>query len=445
MIEVAVAGAAVLFPIALRDGSLTRLSGSSPRPSVSVVGKMYYDSIGELGRRIHEQTISPVEVVEACLNRIETLNPTLNAFITVMADDARAQAKAAEAEINAGQWRGPLHGLPVAVKDFFDTAGVTTTAGFEQFKDRVPESDAEVVKRLRRAGAIVIGKTNMDALGMATTGLTGYFGPVRNPWNNDYVTGGSSAGSAAAVAAGLCFATVDTDAVGSVRLPAACCGVVGFKGSSDLISTKGILGDQPVDDFIRWMAHAAVTTRSVADVTLVLSVLTDRDDDFAAGIRKADTTVRIGVGNNFIADAEVKKAFDKAVTVLRDVGYDTRDAAVPFGDSSQASMTTIEADRAGIADAAFTDVDVILLPTLDSTVPTVAEAATNPEQGVSAKATAFANYYSLPVASVPCGFDSHNMPIGLQIVGRPGDERTVLNVAHQYELAAAVSSRQPIP
>jgi aspartyl-tRNA(Asn)/glutamyl-tRNA(Gln) amidotransferase subunit A len=108
-------------------------------------------------------------------------------------------------------------------------------------------------------------------------------------------------------------------------------------------------------------------------------------------------------------------------------------------------MTTIEADRAGIADAAFTDVDVILLPTLDSTVPTVAEAATNPEQGVSAKATAFANYYSLPVASVPCGFDSHNMPIGLQIVGRPGDERTVLNVAHQYELAAAVSSRQPIP
>ena len=178
---------------------------------------MYYDSIDELSQRIREQSVSPVEVVEACLKRIERLNPALNAFITVLADDARDKAKAAEADIKAGKWRGPLHGLPVAVKDFYDTAGVTTTAGFEQFKDRVPTTDAEAVKRLRRAGAIVIGKTNMDALGMATTGLTSYFGPVRNPWNSAYVTGGSSAGSAAAVAAGLCFATIDTDAVGSVR------------------------------------------------------------------------------------------------------------------------------------------------------------------------------------------------------------------------------------
>jgi aspartyl-tRNA(Asn)/glutamyl-tRNA(Gln) amidotransferase subunit A len=383
-------------------------------------------------------------VVEACLKRIETLNPTLNAFITVMADDARDQAKAAETEIKAGKWRGPLHGVPVAVKDFYDTAGVTTTAGFEQFKDRVPDTDADAVKRLRQAGAIVIGKTNMDALGMATTGLTSYFGPVRNPWNSDYVTGGSSAGSAAAVAAGLCYATVDTDAVGSVRLPAACCGVVGFKGSSDLISLKGILGDQPVDDFVRWMAHAAVTTRSAADTALVLNVLAERDDDFAAEVAKADTKVRIGVGNNVAADAEVKHAFDKAVTALRDAGYDTRDAAVPFGDSSQGSMASIEADRAGIAAEAFSDVDVIVLPTLDSTVPTVAAAATNPEQGVSAEATAFANYYSLPAASVPCGFDSHDMPIGLQIVGKPRDERTVLNVAHQYELAAKFGLKHPI-
>ena len=137
-------------------------------------------------------------------------------------------------------------------------------------------------------------------------------------------------------------------------------------------------------------------------------------------------------------------AFDKAVTVLRKAGYVTRASAVPFGDSSQGSMATIEADRGGIAAEAFTDVDVIVLPTLDSTVPTVAEAATNPEQGVSAETTAFANYYSLPVASVPCGFDSHDMPIGLQIVGKPGDERTVLNVAHQYELAAKVGLKHPI-
>ena len=405
---------------------------------------MHYDSIGALSRRIQEQTVSPVDVVDACLKRIATLNPVLNAFITVMADDARDQAREAEAEIRSGGWRGPLHGVPVAVKDFYDTAGVATTAGSEQFKDRVPDTDAEAVGRLRRAGAIVIGKTNMDALGMATTGLTGYFGPVRNPWNVDYVTGGSSAGSAAAVAAGLCFATLDTDAVGSVRLPAACCGVVGFKGSSDLISMRGILGDQAVDDFIRWMAHAAVTTRSVADTALVLNVLTDRDDDFAAHVAKGDTRVRVGVSNNFAAYAEVKQAFEHAVAALRDAGYDTRDAAVPFGNASQGSMATIEADRVGIAAEAFADVDVIVLPTLNSIVPTVAEAATNPAQGVSAETTAFANYYSLPVVSVPCGFDRHHMPIGLQIVGKPGDERTVLNVAHQYELSAKVGFKHPI-
>jgi aspartyl-tRNA(Asn)/glutamyl-tRNA(Gln) amidotransferase subunit A len=405
---------------------------------------MYYESIGELSKRICEQTVSPVEVVETCLKRIERLNPTLNAFITVMAHDARERAKAAEAEIKAGHWRGPLHGLPVAVKDFFDTAGVTTTAGAEQFKDRVPDTDADVVKRLRQAGAIVIGKTNMDALGMATTGLTGYFGPVRNPWNSDYVTGGSSAGSAAAVAAGLCVATVDTDAVGSVRLPAACCGVVGFKGSFDLISTKGILGDQPVDEFIRWMAHAAVTTRRVADTALVLNVLTDRDHDFAAGVASTGTTARIGIANNVTVHAEVRRAFDKAVAALRNAGYHVRETAVPLGDSSQGSMASIEADRAGIAAEAFADVDVIVLPTLDSPVPTVAEAATNPEQGVSAEITAFANYYGLPAVSVPCGFDSHDMPIGLQVVGAPGDERAVLKVAHQFELSAKVALRHPI-
>jgi aspartyl-tRNA(Asn)/glutamyl-tRNA(Gln) amidotransferase subunit A len=406
---------------------------------------MYYESIGELCKRIREQTVSPVDVVDACLKRIERLNPTLNAFITVIADAARDQARAAASEIKAGRWRGPLHGLPVGVKDFYDTAGVPTTAGFEEFKNRVPDTDADAVRRLRQAGAIVIGKTNMDALGMATTGLTSYFGPVRNPWNSEYVTGGSSAGSAAAVAAGLCFATVDTDAVGSARLPAACCGVVGFKGSWDLISTRGILGDQPVDDFIRWMSHAAVTTRSAADTALVLNVLADRDGDFAAGLAQADTRVRIGVGHNVTADAEVRRAVDKAVTALRNAGYTTRDAAVPFGDSSQGSMASIEADRAGVAAEAFTDVEVIVLPTLDSSVPTVAAAATNPEQGVSAETTAFANYYGLPVVSVPCGFDSHGMPIGLQFVGKPGDERTVLNVAHQYELSAKVGMKHPIP
>ena len=198
-------------------------------------------TIGELSRLIRERTVSPVDVVEACLARADKLNPQLNAFITVMADQARAAAAVAASEVTAGGWRGPLHGVPVAVKDFYDTAGIKTTAAFERFANRVPTKDADVVRRLKDAGAVVIGKTNMDTLGMGTTGRESFYGPVNNPWNAQYIPGGSSSGSAAAVASGMCYATVDTDAIGSCRLPAACCGVVGFKGTYGLISARGIL------------------------------------------------------------------------------------------------------------------------------------------------------------------------------------------------------------
>ena len=161
--------------------------------------------------------MSPVDIVDACLARTETLNQQLNAFITVLSDEAREHAKAAEAEIKAGKWRGPLHGVPVGVKDFYDTANVRTTAAFETFKNRVPRHDAAAVAKLKDAGAIVIGKTNMHRLGMGTTGLESYFGPVKNPWNDTLHSRGSSSGSAAAVAAGMCYATLDTDAIGSCR------------------------------------------------------------------------------------------------------------------------------------------------------------------------------------------------------------------------------------
>src|SRR5262249_4022220 len=181
---------------------------------------------------------------------------------TVAAETARAEARAAESELKAGRWRGPLHGVPVAVKDFYDTAGIKTTAAFERFANRVPTEDADVIRRLKDAGAIMIGKTNMDMLGMATTGLTSFYGPVKNPWNADYIAGGSSSGSAVAVASGMCYATVDTDAIGSCRLPAACCGVVGFKGTYGLISSQGILaGEAPPDELIIWFSHPGVTTR----------------------------------------------------------------------------------------------------------------------------------------------------------------------------------------
>lgn len=405
---------------------------------------MHYDSISELSQRIRDRSVSPSDVVKACLRRIETLNPKLNAFITVIGD-ARDDANAAEAEISAGKWRGPLHGIPVAVKDFYDTAGIKTTGGLEKFRNRVPDTDAEVVRRLKRGGAIIVGKTNMDTLGMATTGLTSDFGPVRNPWNGDHVTGGSSAGSACAVAAGLCYATIDTDAVGSVRLPAACCGVVGFKGSYGLVPLKGILGDEPVDDFIRWMAHAGITTRSALDAALVLGALADPgDQDFASAVGTADRNVRVGIGRNFAPTAEVKLAFEAAVTALVSVGYEVNDVTVPFHDPSQGSLENIERDRAAIGVDAFTDADVIVLPTLETTVPSVGKASKDVKQGVSAMMAAFANYYGLPALSVPCGFDRHGLPMGLQIVGRPGEERTVLNVAREYEQTAKLAARHPM-
>ena len=279
---------------------------------------------------------------------------------------------------------------------------------------------------------------------METTGLTSCYGPVRNPWNEKFVTGGSSAGSAAAVAAGLCFATVDTDAVGSARLPASCCGVVGFKGSYDLISLQGVLGDEPVDDFIRWMGHAGLTTRSAADTALLLNALAQAGTPFDAGITNPDLAIRVGVGNNFNAQPEVRRAFDEAVAVLRGSGYGLIETAVPFGDPSQGDMKNIVADRAGVAGEAFRNVDVVVLPTMEASVPTVKEASRNPEQGVSAEITAFANYYGLPALTVPCGFDGYGMPIGLQIVGRPCGDAMVLDLAHQYELSAGWALKHPI-
>src|SRR5262245_22915417 len=269
-----------------------------------------YATIHEVSTQIRRRVISPVALIEACLARIEALNPRLNAFITVAAEAARAAASAAESEVKAGRWRGPLHGVPVAVKDFYDTAGIKTTAAFERFANRVPAKDAGVVRRLKDAGAIVIGKTNMDTLGMATTGLTSFYGPVKNPWNADYIAGGSSSGSAAAVASGMCSATVDTDAIGSCRLPAACCGVIGFKGTYGLISSQGIrAGEAPPDELILWFSHPCVTTRHVLDTALVVDAWKDpqalpQDVEFARAMSDP-RRVRIGTAKNFKGDRDV--------------------------------------------------------------------------------------------------------------------------------------------
>ena len=200
-----------------------------------------HQSITQLAALLREGSVSPVELTTDCLARIEALNSKLNAFITVTAESALAQARQAEAEINRGNWRGQLHGIPIALKDLIDTAGVRTTAGSALFKYRVPTEDAEVVQRLKTAGAILLGKQNLHEFAYGGSSMVSYFGEVRNAWNPEHITGGSSGGSATAVAAGMCYGAIGTDTAGSIREPAALCGVVGLKPTYGRVSARGVI------------------------------------------------------------------------------------------------------------------------------------------------------------------------------------------------------------
>jgi aspartyl-tRNA(Asn)/glutamyl-tRNA(Gln) amidotransferase subunit A len=416
------------------------LVGGMTVPSDTAAVEKEITDIATIHKQIRTQNVSPVEVVSACLRRIERLNPKLNAFIAVLADQALGQARLAEAEIKAANWRGPLHGIPVGIKDFYDTAGIKTTAAFAGFKDRVPGKDAAGVVKLKNAGAIIIGKMNMHRLGMGTTGLESDFGPVVNPHHAEYIPGGSSAGSAAAVACGMCYATLDTDAIGSCRLPAACCGVVGFKGTYGLIDPQGILdGEEDPGEMIRWFSHPGITTRTVEDAALVLNVLAEPHEPAAVDYfdllakdkdKDKEGKVRIGVAENFRGEPDVLDAFKRAVQKIRRLGCPMKSVAVPFRHPGD-GIGNIKADRKAIAGQTFKEIDLLLLPTTTTTVPPIRAARANP-QALSPENTVFANYYGLPALSIPCGVDRNGLPLGLQIVGKPWDDARVLNLAYQY-------------
>ena len=393
--------------------------------------------ISELASDLRDRRLSPVALAENCLARIEALDPKLNAFITVTAELAREQARQAEAEIAGGQWRGPLHGIPVAVKDFYDTAGVRTTAGFRQFEHRVPDEDAELVARLKEAGAVLVGKTNMHRLGMGTTSLESDFGAVVNPWNADRVAGGSSGGSCVAVAAGLCWATVDTDAVGSGRLPAAICGVSCHKPTFGTLSSVGILAGEKADPVILELAHPCVTARSVDDVSVVFEVLTGRVADPEASGRVSPGLVpirRLGIVTNFNADDEMRALFKRAAGPFATMGIETHEVSVPF-ESATFDISRIDADRAVINASLFSDVDAILLPTLTARAPAIDEAKARGDLAVAPDNTFFCNYYGLPATNIPAGLDSTGLPFGVQLVGPPSADDRVLALARSYQQA----------
>jgi aspartyl-tRNA(Asn)/glutamyl-tRNA(Gln) amidotransferase subunit A len=282
-------------------------------------------TIAETSELVRHQKVSPVELVHGCLNAINRLNPSLNAFITVMSASALTDAKRADEEIRAGNWRGPLHGIPIGLKDLVDTAGVRTTAASAVFADRVPDEDADIVEKLKAAGAVIIGKQNLHEFAYGGSSLISHFGAVHNPVNPEFIAGGSSGGSAAAVASGMCLAAIGTDTAGSIREPAALCGVVGFKPSYGLVSARGVI---PLSESLD---HVGPLTRSVEDAAILLDALTDCSGKYRECLREQRRNLLIGVPRAFFfddPDSEIVERVEVALDCLASSGFVVTDVDV---------------------------------------------------------------------------------------------------------------------
>src|ERR1035441_3744878 len=289
-------------------------------------------TLTEAAQQIRSRQLSPVELARACLARIERLNPTLNAFITITADLALEQARQAEAEVMAGHWRGPLHGIPIGLKDLLDTAGVRTTAARNQFRNRIPSEDAALVRQLKQAGAVMVGKLNLHEFAFGVSGIVSAFGPVKNPWDLERITGGSSSGSAAAVAAGLCIAAIGTDTAGSIRCPSALCGTVGHRPSAGLLSCKGVVPLATSFDTVGPM------TRTVRDAALLLGALVAETgssvpNDWAA-LDDSVAGLRVGVPRKGFYDdlqPEVAACVEGALAVIQTLVARVREVELEAG------------------------------------------------------------------------------------------------------------------
>jgi aspartyl-tRNA(Asn)/glutamyl-tRNA(Gln) amidotransferase subunit A len=451
-------------------------------------------TLAQVSARIRSGSVTATELLNACLSRIDVYNSKVNAFITVAREKALAQAKALDLEQQAGKLRGPLHGIPIALKDNIDTAGLRTTAASAVYDDRVPQQDAEVTKRLLAAGAVIVGKTNLHEFAMGGTSATSYYGPVRNPWALERNPGGSSGGSAAAVATDLCYAALGTDTGGSIRTPSSYCGVVGLKPTYGLVSIRGIV------PLIVSLDHCGPLTRSVEDAAMMLNVLAGYDrldmasvdhqaEDYVAALRQPVSGFRIGIARVpffDLLDADVGKATDEALRVVKKLTRDmvettlpsTRDIsldaevfayheetfsrmsgrymiptrrALQGGEKAKAaeyirSRWRLEMLRRTIDDA-FRDVDLVVLPTRRRTPRTVDASIKREETDVprnpELENTGAFNAYGIPAISVPCGFTSNGLPVGLMIAGPRFSEGKVLALAHAFEQATDFHKRKP--
>ena len=450
-------------------------------------------TIAEASRLLSQKKLSPVDLARACLDRIDRLNPTLNAFITVTRETAIQEAKIAEQEIQSGNWRGPLHGIPIGLKDLIDTAAVKTTCASALFADRVPAEDAVVVELLKRAGAVILGKQNLQEFAWGGTSASSFYGPVHNPWNVERIAGGSSGGSATAVAAGMCFAAIGTDTGGSIREPAAFCGIVGLKPTYGRVSTRGVF---PLSFSLD---HVGPICRSVADTGLMLDVIAgydpldattvDMPTESYANALEAHSKLRIGVARRLFfddLDPDIATSIDNAMKVIGKISLDVRDIDLPdvpatvqapevFAVHQQYFARTPELygqwmrerlKQATTIDTVayvkgcqemqrirrsvrkvFDDVDLIITPTTPVPPITISEALNmalpGPTGELWLRNTRPFNMYGLPTISLPCGFTQDGLPIGLQIAGPHFAEGRVLAVAHAFEQATEWRRRAP--
>ncbi len=455
---------------------------------------LHFMTVVEAGAALRCGATSSAQLTDAMLERIASLDGALNAYITVTADLARAQAHQADAELRAGRDRGPLHGIPVAIKDLIATRGIRTTAGSRVYEDWVPEEDAAVILKLAEAGAVMLGKTGLHELAFGSTSVNPFFGAIANPWKLDHHPGGSSGGSAVAVAAGMAYAAIGTDTGCSIRQPAQCCGIVGHKPTFGLVSKTGVL------PLVSSMDHVGPLTRCVHDAGIVLQAIAGPDPkdpycvdrpvpDFCAQLGRSIEGSVIGVPRRFFfegGDPEVVEIVSASLEVFEYLGAQLLDVEiaeierayragdVTFVEIVEANGAAMRRDPSKFSDAfrqrydmmarntaddyaeaqrfrqwfreqvasLMTGCDVLAMPT--STVAAAPIQRQPAEHAVERRKNAsIFNFTGQPAISIPCGFSRSGLPVGLMLAGRPFEDATVLQLAAAFERATVWHERHP--
>jgi len=458
-------------------------------------------NLTDLSKLIAARELSSAEAVKAALARLEKTEDKLNAFITVRREQAPAEAKKADEEIARGNYRGPLHGVPVTIKDMFETAGVLTTGGSKILADWVPTTNSHLVERLHAAGAIIIGKTNLDEFGHGGTSTLSHFGPVHNPWNVDRIAGGSSGGSAAAVATGIGPLSYGTETGSSVRRPASYCGITGFKPTFGIISRHGSFRGAWSQD------HVGLFARTVRDIALGLDPVAGYDPRDPASVHqetlryaaRLDANIKglkVGVVRPFLegVNAAVKQAFESALQVFAGAGCEIVDVDMPeLKYAAMTSMLTSSAESAGInrhwfrerhqdyvphvsrgiavgmtitaseyltaqcarhkireaVRATYEKIDIIASPTTARVAPLLSDGLrgngddTRHASYNHSNLLRFPSMLGLPGCSLPCGMSPENMPIGMQLIGAWFSDQTVLNAACAFQSSTDWHTRRP--